>query len=740
MCYICIMDSINSVADPLEAAKSVIEETSVNLFLTGKAGTGKTTFLRNLSAGTAKRHVILAPTGVAAINAGGSTIHSFFQLSFAPFVPGRGFASGENERYNRFSRQKLKLIRTLDLIIIDEISMVRPDVLDAVDDVLRRLRNPRKPFGGVQLLLIGDLRQLAPVAQDGEWQYLKDHYSSTYFFESKALKEAGFLMLELTRIYRQNDPVFVDILNKIRDNTADAGTLARLNRRANVHLDPSEEDDYIRLTTHNYRADSINAGRLRMLPAPEVAFTAEVKGDFPESAYPADAVLRLKKGAKVMFIKNDLSGNHEYYNGMLGTVTDVSPEEVVVQPLERDLPVKVGRTIWERMRYTLGDDGEIKEEPEGIFMQIPLRLAWCITIHKSQGLTFDKAIVDACDSFAPGQTYVALSRCRSLDGLVLDSPLPPSAIKTDPAVNRFIGNHPRMEGSGEELEGFRQSYYAEMLAELFDFRIIAGELDNYYRASATVLGKDYPKFVDSVSNAVKNYLTEVTDVAGRLFSFFRSAVPRRSSTDVAERLTGKIRGGADYFAARLEALDVLVRSTPVNIDNKVLKKRLTTAARTLVELLDTKCSLLRAFAENEFDAGEYIRLKTRIILGGAEAKPHSEPKESRIAPEAKRRATAPAAKRQATAPAARRPVAQPPVEEDIRNPELYHRLAEWRIHRADGRPAYTVLANRTLMAISAMLPATPEELMKVPGIGRQKMQLYGGELVDIVKKYKQYKE
>lgn len=605
---------IPQVADPVESARQIIEQTSVNLFLTGKAGTGKTTFLHSLVESTAKRCVVLAPTGVAAINAGGVTIHSFFQLSFAPFLPGQGYAKSGSDKYQKFSKQKLKLIRTLDLLIIDEVSMVRPDVLDAVDSVLRRLRNPVKPFGGVQLLLIGDLRQLAPVAQEDEWQFLREFYPSPYFFESHALREAGFLMVELTKVYRQTDPEFLDILNSIRDNKADSRILENLNRRVRSDIVDTSDDDYIRLTTHNFRANQINTSRLERLASPPVIFKAEIKGDFPESAYPADVELVLKKGAKVMFVKNDISGNHEYYNGLLGYVEEVSETEVTVRPIGRQTPIKVGRVIWERLKYEIAGNGDIVEIPEGTFAQLPLRLAWSITIHKSQGLTFDKAIIDASHSFAPGQTYVALSRCRTLEGLVLEAPLHPSAIMTDPAVNNFIHSHPRVDGSDEQLDRFKESYLAQMLVELFDFRNIDTELDTYYRACAVVLGKEYPQFVDAVSGTVRQFQVGVTEVAAKLRTVFQTGLPRRKEPEVADILESKITGGASYFKDRLSAIAKTVKVTPLNIRNKVLKKRLVTAANSLSDTLNAKILLLDYFRLNPFTPADYLQKKAKILI------------------------------------------------------------------------------------------------------------------------------
>lgn len=605
---------MNCSSKELEAAYRLIEQTSVNLFLTGKAGTGKTTFLRNLTTSTSKRFVVLAPTGVAAINAGGVTIHSFFQLSFAPFIPGQGYTQNSKERYQKFSKQKIKLIRTLDLIIIDEISMVRPDVLDAVDRVLRRLRNPLKPFGGIQLLLIGDLRQLAPVVQPSEWQLLQSVYASPYFFESVALKEAGFRMIELTKVYRQTDKNFIEILNCIRDNRANNNILALLNRRADPGLLVNAGDDYIRLTTHNRKADDINRKRLDLLTAKPYTFKADISGEFPDTAYPAEPELTLKTGAKVMFIKNDISGNHEYYNGLLGEVTALSKNEVVVRPVGKNTDIRIGKVIWERISYSVNKAGEIVEKPEGTFSQIPLRLAWSITIHKSQGLTFDKAVIDASHSFAPGQTYVALSRCRTLDGLILESPLPYSAIMTDPVINNFIELQPRSEGSDEELNRFKDAYYAEMLYELFDFNSIDAELDSYYRAVASALGKDNAQFVDAVSNAMRTFQIEVSDVSTKLSIAFSQGLPRKNEPAVAQILENKIKNGSGYFIIRLKELKGLIQATPDSIKNKTIKKRVKSNADILFESLVVKINMLYYFTNHPFDPVSYIKQKTNLLL------------------------------------------------------------------------------------------------------------------------------
>ena len=404
----------------LQLAWQFIENTGTHLFLTGKAGTGKTTFLRRLKEHTPKRMVVLAPTGIAAINAGGVTIHSFFQLSFAPFVPETTFNSSQT--HYRYSKEKRNIIRSMDLLVIDEISMVRADLLDAVDATLRRYRDREKPFGGVQLLMIGDLQQLAPVVKDNEWELLRKHYETPYFFASHALKETVYMTIELKKVYRQSDTFFLSLLNKIRENKADDEVLNELNRRYQPGFQPQKEEGYIRLTTHNYQAQKVNDRELASLSGKAYHFRAEIEGDFPEYSYPADELLTIKEGAQIMFLKNDPSSEKRYYNGMIGEVVTVNDAGIIVRGKGNKSEFQLLPEEWGNYKYVLNEETkEITEVIEGTFRQYPIRLAWAITIHKSQGLTFERAIIDARNSFAHGQTYVALSRCTSLEGLVLKS-------------------------------------------------------------------------------------------------------------------------------------------------------------------------------------------------------------------------------------------------------------------------------------------------------------------------------
>nr|MBP7509261.1 AAA family ATPase [Prolixibacteraceae bacterium] len=446
----------------LKLAFDFIQYTNQSVFLTGKAGTGKTTFLRNLKENSPKRMIVVAPTGVAAINAGGVTIHSFFQIPFGPQIP--YFYNGEkqsvqqngsnkSERIKRYSREKINIIKSIDLLIIDEISMVRADVLDAVDDVLRRFKDRTKPFGGTQLLMIGDLQQLSPIIKEDEWNLLRDFYESCYFFSSRALKQSNFVSIELTEVFRQKDIAFINILNKIRDNDIDDDVLQSLNSRFIPDFNFSDDEGFITLTTHNYQSKQINDKKLNEIKGKLFRFNAEVEGDFPEYIFPSDFTFFVKKGSQVMFIKNDSSIEKRYYNGKLGVVSDISDDYIDVYCREDREEIRVSKAQWENYRYSIDETtNEINEEVIGRFTHFPLKLAWAITIHKSQGLTFDKAIIDARLSFTHGQVYVALSRCRTLDGIVLSSPLEQSSVISDKTVLYFTNTIEKNQPGYEQLE------------------------------------------------------------------------------------------------------------------------------------------------------------------------------------------------------------------------------------------------------------------------------------------------
>lgn len=405
--------------EELELAYKFVRNTDRHVFLTGKAGTGKTTFLHRIRNEVPKRMVVLAPTGVAAINAKGVTIHSFFQMPFGPILPNSVNQNKANQR--KFNKSKINLIKSLDLVIIDEISMVRADLLDGIDQVLRCYKNPNKTFGGAQLLMIGDLQQLAPVIKPGDWNLLSPYYDTVYFFNSRAFQQAQTVSIELHHIYRQRQDTFIDILNQIRNNQLSKEAAELLNQRYLPNF-PSLQPGYITLSTHNNRANTINEKALEQLNSKIQMFQAKIEGKFNEFAFPTAERLFLKVGAQVMFIKNDSNPEKRYYNGKIGTITALYSDKVLVQCTPNEPLIEVRRETWQNIQYKLDPQSkEIKENIAGSFEQIPLRLAWAITIHKSQGLTFEKAIIDAEASFAHGQTYVALSRCTSLEGIVLKS-------------------------------------------------------------------------------------------------------------------------------------------------------------------------------------------------------------------------------------------------------------------------------------------------------------------------------
>ena len=569
----------------LRNAWDFVEHTGISIFLTGKAGTGKTTFLRTLKERSNKRNIIVAPTGVAAINAGGMTIHSFFQLPLSPFVPNTNIK-------NRFdySKEKRKIMRTLDLLIIDEISMVRADVLDAIDSVLRRFREPDKPFGGVQLLMIGDLQQLTPVVTPEEEELLRQHYDTPYFFGSKALRSISYVTIELTHVYRQQDETFITLLNNIREGKVSADDLQRLNERYDPTFQPKEGSDYIRLTTHNRMAESYNEDQLRRLPTKAYTFSAETNGNFPEYNYPTDFNLTLKTGAQVMFIRNDNNGR--YYNGRIGHITHVDNEKIYVLCPGEDEEFEVEVETWENTKYTLNEKTkQIEAEVQGTFKQYPLRLAWAITIHKSQGLTFEHAIIDAQASFASGQVYVALSRCKTLEGLVLASPIGNTAIINDNRVSEYISHQTEeAEKSISALPALKEEYHRQLLIELFNFN----EIKAYETALFRVLTEFFFKFTKI--NAL--HKMALTDLESRIIqvSMKWEILIRKMTTEQLheEDFKERIKKGALYFHSEL-----------------------TEIFSRMIELTKTylaKHDLLESIMEDGFSITTYLTAKQEAIL------------------------------------------------------------------------------------------------------------------------------
>lgn len=605
----------------MNLAWQFIASTSMSVFLTGKAGTGKTTFLRRLRELTPKRMVVLAPTGVAAINAQGQTIHSFFQLPFGPNVPN---AQSDRRSFYKMGKDKKNLIRTLDLLVIDEISMVRCDLLDAVDQELRKYRDRNKPFGGVQLLLIGDLQQLAPVARDAEWQLLSPYYSTPYFFGSRALQQTPYVTVELKHIYRQQDENFINILGKIREGQADQHCVDVLNSRFVPNFVPPADDDWIRLTTHNRMAQDYNIRQLEQIKAPVWNFHAVISKNFPESNYPAEVMLTLKVGAQVMFIKNDPSGSHAYYNGKIGVVRGYTPASgngdedcIQVYCKEDNQTIYVPRVKWENTKYTIDPDtGDIREVVDGTFEQYPLRLAWAITVHKSQGLTFEHAVVDINDSFAHGQVYVALSRCRTLEGMVLARPMAPQSIIVDAAVNSYIDKELQSaQTTAGKLPQLRYDYYMSLLDELFNFNSLKGDLTYLTRIVDEHLYKTYPELLVALKELYAKVDAEIVNVSMR-FQMQYHQLMQQSVNFVRDKLLAqRLSASAEYFAQRLSTLFVpVLGQTTLQIGNKTVSTQYNNALDALKLSYRVKHGIFQRLASQPFSVRNYLDFKAKATL------------------------------------------------------------------------------------------------------------------------------
>ena len=491
-----------SEQNPAELAAKFVNYTSKHIFLTGKAGTGKTTFLRNLIELTHKKAVIAAPTGIAAINAAGVTIHSLFQLPFGTYLPKAPAAEGDhyNQQYNtpksivrhlNMTASKRKVLTDMELLIIDEVSMLRADLLDAIDMVLRYIRrNNAASFGGVQVLFIGDLHQLPPVVKSTEWNLLGQFYNSAYFFDALALQNNPPIYIELEKIYRQADEVFINLLNNLRNNQVTAQDVALLDKYYKADFKPSINDKYITLTTHNNKADALNKQSLEELKAPSFLYVAKIEDDFSEYAYPAEHILELKVGAQVMFIKNDPTGEQRFFNGKIAVVTSLRTDTIEVETEGTREKIVLEKYTWKNIKYTTDKvTGEIEEELVGTFTQYPLKLAWAITVHKSQGLTFDRAIIDIGSAFAPGQIYVALSRLRSLDGLILTSQISGSGIRQDQNVSFFSKTKESQENLVTQIRTESDVFLRSYLLQCFDL----APLDNYVYEHVHSYTKDINK-------------------------------------------------------------------------------------------------------------------------------------------------------------------------------------------------------------------------------------------------------
>lgn len=545
----------NQSTSRLELAAKFINNTAAPIFLTGKAGTGKTTFLRDLSRLTHKSFVIVAPTGIAALNANGVTIHSQFLLPFGSFLPTREAEGIFSNQHGFFTQQTLarkhplnqlrrNVLKAIDLLVIDEVSMLRADILDAIDYRMRSVkRNYQVPFGGIQVLLIGDLYQLPPVVKDQEWTVLSRFYRSMHFFEAKGLQSAGMIYLELDKIFRQQDDVFIRVLNNLRDNRTTPEDVNLLNQHFRTVDEIRELPPTITLTTHNYKADELNLRELRILDSPSFSYEAEIERDFPESLFPLPKSIELKIGARVMFIKNDSSGSASYFNGKLATVTRLSKEEITVDLDDSHAEFVLRKELWENKKYKIDPDTkELEEEVVGTFSQYPVKLAWAVTVHKSQGLTFDRAIVDVGQAFAPGQVYVALSRLRSLDGLILRTRVQTEAIYSDPKVVDFTQGVGRQEDLQELLSQNQSRYLSRLIRETFEFESLLRSLAQFAKANTSSLEfeddnlrKDLPAIDQALESESENTRK------------FRAQLQLLLQQNESEKLLQRIDKGTGYY-------------------------------------------------------------------------------------------------------------------------------------------------------------------------------------------------
>jgi hypothetical protein len=700
---------------PLKLAFDFLHYTNRNLFLTGKAGTGKTTFLKNLKKISPKRMVVTAPTGVAAINAGGVTLHSFFQLPFGPQIPQDAIPPGfsgipnanRSENISRFSKNKINIIRSLDLLVIDEISMVRADVLDAVDAVLRRFKNRYQPFGGIQLLMIGDLQQLAPVVKEEDWNILGKYYETCFFFSSRALQKSDFIGIELKHIYRQSEQKFIDLLNKVRDNQMNATDLRLLNDRYKPDFSPADDEGYITLTTHNYQAKRINQSHLKKLSATIKRFECKTEGDFPEYSYPADEVLEVKTGAQVMFLKNDTSPEKRYYNGKIGKIINIIDDQIEVQCPDETEAIIVEPDVWENTKYQLNEEtSEIEEEVVGRFIQYPLRLAWAITIHKSQGLTFEKAIIDARQSFAHGQVYVALSRCKSLDGLVLSTPLNSQSVINDDTVVGFTKNVEQNQPGETELEKHRKEYEIELLNELFDFssfiRSVTYLLKVWNEHSTSLMGN----MQEELQRMLKPVQEELTDVAKKFRPQIEQLAHRYGHAEENIPLQERLQKAATYFLGKVkERIEIPLENVAFETDNRSVRKRITEVYGRIEMDLEIKKVCLESLLSG-FSIKKYLEARAVASI------------------------EKPASKARSKAVAA-----------NVSHPDFYRKLVKWRGKKSmeTGLDESRVLRQKVMVEIAEKLPATAIDLKAVKGMGGKKMEQFGQELLALILDYRKEK-
>jgi hypothetical protein len=701
------------LSDSFQFASDFINYTNASIFLTGKAGTGKTTFLKYCKENSVKNTAIVAPTGVAAMNAGGTTIHSFFQLPFNPYIPaGKGFDQSENvnDKNSLISRMRLTndrraVMQKLELLIIDEISMVRCDVLDAFDTVLRHVRSQySRPFGGVQVLLIGDMYQLPPVIKDEEWQILSPYYKSPYFFNSQVVESLPPVYVELDKIYRQSDASFVNVLNQVRNNEMDQEGYELLHSRYLPNLNPPKSDNYITLTTHNNKADAINFKELNDLGGTARNFNALIDGEFYEKSYPADVQLKLKVGAQVMFIKNDTERIRRYFNGKIGIVEKIEDDKISVLCAEDTLPIEVKTEKWKNIRYVVDKTtNQVEENEIGSFTQFPLRLAWAITIHKSQGLTFEKAIIDAGEAFAPGQVYVALSRCTSLEGMILHSRINNNSLHSDWRITAFAGTQKTSAVQLQLLKDAKHLFQTEEIKMLFDFSQVL--LDS--KAILSYVLAQTTSFNTGTLPAVEQmhfYLTNMEMIAKKFEPQLNYLLEQPELPENNEALQKRLAAAAQHFIIDLEKLKADINKCPAQTDSKLVATDFNKLLLALHYGICLRLHLLQGCSDG-FLVDQYLKHKrtfsnpilTANSYAGKSTQAHTKSP----------------------------------------HPELYKLLRQKRDRICEEKtvPVYLVAGSATLEEMALYLPQTVNELNQISGFGPAKTKQYGDAFLSIIIEY-----